>query len=112
MRLTSMKLFCSLLLACVAIAQGAVMSIPRIDLIEFYGLHHVTLVLARQALGLSVGQPLPASKSDAEERLLDIDRVVSARLEAVCCDGNKNVLYVGIQERDAPTYELRAAPGG
>jgi hypothetical protein len=107
-----MKFVASLLLACAAVAQVAVLGIPRIDLIEFYGLHQVTLVLAKQALGLSVGQPLPASKTDAEERLLDIERVVSARLEAVCCDGDKNILYVGIEERDAPTYEVRAAPGG
>jgi hypothetical protein len=107
-----MKFVGSLLFAGAVVAQVAVIGIPRIDGIEFYGLHRVTTVLARQALGLSVGQPLPASKADAEERLLDIDRVVSARLEAVCCDANKNILYVGIEERGAPTYEVRPAPGG
>ncbi len=104
--------FISVLLACSAVAQVAVVSIPRIDLIEFYGLHRVTPVLARQALGLNVGDPLPGSKGDAEERLLDIDRVVNARMEAVCCENGKTILYVGIEERDAATYEVRPAPGG
>ena len=104
-----MKFF--LLLACTAFAQVAVLSVPRIDLIQFYGLRNVTPVLARQALGLNVGDPLPSSKVDAEEHLLDIDRVVNARMEAVCCDGG-NILYVGIEERDAASYELRPAPGG
>ena len=107
-----MKPAAGFLVACTAIAQIAVVGIPRIDVIEFYGLHQVTPVLAQQALGLSPGAPLPASKGDAEERLLDIDRVIGARLEAVCCDGGKNILYVGIEERDAPRYEVRPAPGG
>ncbi len=112
MRLTFMKFVACSLLACAAVAQVAVVGIPRVDLVEFYGLHHVTQVLARQALGVSAGDPLPPSKGDAEERLLDIDRVISARLEAVCCDAGKNILYVGVEERDAPHYEVRPAPGG
>lgn len=107
-----MKLAAGLLIACAAFAQVGVVGIPRIDLIEFYGLHRITPQLARQALGLSVGDPLPASRVDAEERLMDVERIVGARLEAVCCDGGKNILYVGIEERDAPRYEIRAAPGG
>jgi hypothetical protein len=55
---------------------------------------------------------LPPSKGDTEDRLLDIDRVISAHLEAVCCDGGKNVLYVGIEELGAPRHEIRPAPGG
>ncbi len=106
-----MKLICGLWMAGCAMAQVGVVGIPRIDLIEFYGLHHVTPQLVRQALGVSVGAPLPPSKGDAEERLLDIERVNGARLEAVCCDGGKNILYVGIEERDAPRFEVRPAPG-
>jgi hypothetical protein len=100
------------LIASALSAQPALVGIPRVDAIEFYGLHRVTPDLARQALGLRVGAPLPPSKGDTEERLMDIDRVIGARLEAVCCDGGKNILYVGIEERDAPRYEVRPAPGG
>jgi hypothetical protein len=65
-----------------------------------------------QALGLRPGGPLPASKGDAEERINQIDRVAGSRLEAVCCFDDKTVLYVGIEERDAPHYDTRPAPGG
>ncbi len=102
----------ALTVASIATAQVAVLGIPRIDAIEFFGLHHVSPALARQALGLSPGAPLPESKGEAEERLLDIDEVVSASLEAVCCDGGKNILYVGIEERDAEHFDVRPAPGG
>lgn len=101
-----------ILAACAALAQVAQVGVPRIGLIELYGLHNVTPELVRQALGLNPGDPLPPSKADTEERLLDIDRVVTARLEAVCCSNDQAVLYVGIEERDAPHYEIRPAPGG
>ncbi|MEO8099876.1 MAG: HEAT repeat domain-containing protein [Acidobacteriota bacterium] len=106
------QVFCFLLVGVTLAAQVAVLGIPKIDAIEFYGLGQVSPSLARQALGLSAGALLPASKSDAEERLMDIDRVLSARLEAVCCDDGKMVLYVGIEERGAKRYETRPAPGG
>ncbi len=67
-------------------AQEPVPGIPRIDAIDFYGLHQVSDVLVRQALGVKEGDRLPPSKIDAEERLLDIDRVIGAHLEAVCFD--------------------------
>jgi hypothetical protein len=94
-----------------ALAQEPVAGIPRIGRIEFYGLHRVSENLIRQALGVSEGEPLPPSKTDAEERILDIDRVVSAQLQAVCCDGGKTILYVGIEEFGAPRYEVRPPPG-
>ncbi|MEI9812695.1 MAG: hypothetical protein WDO18_08475 [Acidobacteriota bacterium] len=100
------------LLAGTLLAQPGTFSIPKIDLIEFYGLRRVSPNLARQALGLKEGDPLPPSKADAEDRLLDLDRVVAAELEAVCCDENKTVLYVGIEEIGGPHYPVRQAPGG
>lgn len=107
-----MRLVSLILLAAVAFAQPVSPGIPKIDLIEFYGLRRVTVNLARQALGLNEGDPLPPSKADTEDRLLDIDRVVSASLEAVCCEEGKTVLYVGIEEFNGPHYSVRPAPGG
>ena len=94
-------LFLAFVAALTASAQINVLSAPRVDLIEFFGLHTVTPQLARQALGVSPGDPLPESKGATEERLLDIDAVVNASLEAVCCEGGKTILYVGIEERGA-----------
>ncbi|MFM2125938.1 MAG: hypothetical protein RL328_2389, partial [Acidobacteriota bacterium] len=105
-------LFLILIAAFTAAGQVTVVGAPRVDGIEFYGLRTVTPQLAQQALGVTIGDPLPESKGATEERLLDIDAVVNASLEAVCCEGGKTILYVGIEERGAPHYQLRAAPGG
>ena len=47
-----------------------------------------------------------------EERLERVPGVVLARLQAVCCAGDSAVLYVGIEERDAPHVEFRQPPSG
>ena len=38
--------------------------------------------------------------------------VVESHLEAVCCDGTRMVLYVGIEERGAAHFDLREPPDG
>jgi hypothetical protein len=86
--------------------------IPRIGTIDFYGLRKVTEARVRQALGAGEGDPLPASKGDAEERLDKIPGVVESHLEAVCCEDGKVLLYVGIEERGAPHFDLREPPEG
>src|SRR5208282_1767344 len=65
----------------------------------------------RQAIGVKEGDPLPSSKGDAEERLDQIPGVVESHLEAVS-DAGKMILYVGLEERGAPHFELREAPEG
>ncbi len=85
---------------------------PRIDVLDFYGLRRVSPQLVTQALGTRQGGPLPASKGDAEARINQLDSVVASALEAVQVEGIGTVLYVGIQEQDAPSYTLREPPGG
>jgi hypothetical protein len=104
----------AILLATTAGAQPPPESIglPRIGTIEFYGLRQVTPQLARQALGLSEGSLLPASKGDAENRLADIAQVSAARIEAICCENGAITLYVGVEEQGRPRFEVRPAPGG
>ena len=93
-------------------APPETIGIPRIGRIEFYGLRMITPELARQALGLNEGSLLPASKGDVENRLADIPEVSDARIEAVCCENGSITLYVGIEERGQPRYDVRPAPGG
>ncbi len=83
---------------------------PRIALIDFYGVRKVSLEELRKALGVREGDPLPASKGDAEERLERVRGVVRARLEAVCCEDRGAILYVGIEERGAPHFDYRLPP--
>ncbi len=88
------------------------LDLPRIDVLDFYGLHRLSPNLITQALGVRAGSLLPASKGDAEERINQLPQVVASHLEAVCCPGGKTILYVGIEERGAPHYPLRPPPGG
>ena len=93
-------------LSCALRAQA-----PRIDTLDFYGLRKTTEAQVRAAIAVKEGDPLPASKGDAEERLDQIPGVVESHLEAVY-DAGKMILYVGLEERGAPHFELREAPEG
>jgi hypothetical protein len=88
-------------------AQG-----PRVGGIEIFGLHKTTEAKVRQALGVREGDFLPRSKGDAEERIDNISGIVESHLEAVCCDGSNMILYVGIEEKGAPHFDLREPPDG
>jgi hypothetical protein len=84
----------------------------RIGVLDFYGLHKVSESQVRKALGAREGDALPPSKGNAEDRIAKLAGVVDSHLEAVCCDGSQMILYVGIEERGAPHFELRPAPTG
>src|SRR5258706_15283913 len=100
----------SLVLAMAASAYGQ--AVPTIGVLDFYGIHKTSESKIRQVLGAKVGDPLPPSKGDVEERLDEISGVVESHLEAVCCNAGKTILYVGIEERSAPHFELRDPPDG
>lgn len=84
---------------------------PRIGSIEIYGAHKISLQKIRAALGAGPGDFFP-SREDAEERIDKISGVVTSRVEAACCEQQKPILYVGIEERDSPHVELHPAPTG
>lgn len=85
---------------------------PRIGIIDFYGLHKTSEAKVRQALGVHEGDALPRSKGDTEERIDAIPGVIESHLEAVCCDAGRMILYVGLDERGAPSFDLREPPDG
>jgi hypothetical protein len=94
-----------------ALACGLVYGqVPRIGIIDFYGLHKAPESKLRQALGVREGDPLPASKAAVEERLEKVDGVVLARLEAACCEAGAAILFVGIEEKGAAHFDLRPPP--
>jgi len=90
-----------------AFAQG-----PRIGVIDFYGLRRVNEQKVRQTIGVREGDFLPPSKGDVEERLDGIPNVVESHLEAVCCDDGKMILYIGLEEKGAPHFDIRETPDG
>lgn len=85
---------------------------PRIGAIDFYGLRKLSPARVRKLLGIREGDPLPPSKAALEERLEALPEVAQARLEAVCCLGDRAILYVGIEEKGAPHFEFRYPPRG
>lgn len=84
---------------------------PRVDVIDFYGLHKTPEAKVREAIGVKEGDPLPPSKGDVEERLDTIPGVAESHLEAVY-DSKKMILYAGVEERGAPHFDIREAPEG
>ncbi len=84
---------------------------PTIDIVDFYGMHKTPEAKVREALGVKDGDPLPASKGDVEERLDAVTGVAESHLEVVS-DARKMILYVGLEERGAPHFDIREAPEG
>jgi hypothetical protein len=99
-------------LLCLVVSGLALAQAPRVGLVELYGVRKVSGERIRNAIGVAEGDPLPASKTEIEERLQKVPGVVLARVEAVCCAGDQAVLYVGIEEREAPHVEFRPPPHG
>lgn len=99
-----------LIIAAAWAAIAALAQTPAISLIEYYGLRKVPVSRIEEVLRLKPGDPLPPSKASLEERLEEIDGVVAARLEAVCCEAGGAILFVGILEKGAPQFSLRDAP--
>jgi len=98
---------CLLLAAASVYAQDL-----RVDVLDFYGLRKVTEPQVRKALGVREGDRMPPSKGDAESKVDQIAGVVESHLEAVCCDNGQTILYVGLEERGAPHFDLREPPEG
>jgi hypothetical protein len=90
---------------------GAV-QVPRIASVDYYGLRKIPQERIERALGLKAGDLLPPSKADVEDRIEKVPGVVLARLEAVCCEGGKGILFVGIEEKGTPHFNYRTPPTG
>src|ERR1700681_931714 len=87
-------------------------SVPVVGVIDFYGLNKVTENRIRKTLAFKEGDPFTPSKANVEEGLDALAGVIESHLEAVCCDGSRIVLYVGIEERGAAHFDLRETPEG
>jgi hypothetical protein len=85
---------------------------PHIGVIEVYGARKVPLKKIKSALGVNEGDAFAVSREDAEDRISEIPGVAASRIEAACCEDRKMILYVGVEEKDAPHFEFRPAPSG
>lgn len=99
--------YCCLFAAALSIKAADIT--PRISVIEIYGVHKVSPEKIRKALAAQEGGPLP-SREDAEERIDKISGILASRIQAACCDNRGMILYVGVQEKDAPHFDFHPAP--
>src|SRR5262249_37438017 len=99
------KRFVPLLFLSSLLAAQTGVTLPRVGVLDYYGLHKVSPARIQRVLATKEGDPFPNSKGDVEERLEKIPGVVRSHLEAVCCDGGKAVLFVGIEEKGAAHFE-------
>jgi hypothetical protein len=84
--------------------------VPRVGIVDFYGVKKAKQDRLNKALGVRAGDPMPPSKSIIEESLETVPGVVRARVEAVCCSAGDAILFVGIEEKGAPHSEFRPLP--
>lgn len=85
---------------------------PRIADINLYGLQKTTADRVLAVLHARPGDPLPPSKGALEDELEKMPGVVLGRIEAVCCEGADAILFVGVEERNAPHPAFRTPPAG
>ena len=93
-------------------AQSAQPSLPTIGIIDFFGVRKASIERLKKAIGAVEGDPLPKSKGLVEDRMELVNLVVRARLEAVCCEDGKAVLYIGVEEKGAAAFNYRESPEG
>ncbi len=106
-----MRLLCCLPVAAFLATAFAIAEdiTPRVGEVEIYGTHHVSPEKIRSALNLRPGSPLPP-RAASEEKLEHLSGVIESRLQVVCCDGSKTVLYIGIEEPNQPHIVFHSAP--
>lgn len=95
-----------------AAAVSAQITAPKVGEINFYGLHKTTPDRIQTTSGLREGEALPSSKADAEESIERVPGVVLARIEAVCCQGDAAIVFVGVEEKGAAHAAFRSPPAG
>ena len=83
---------------------------PKVGYVEVYGLRKLPKDRILRTVEAEPGSALPRSKGEVEEKLVALDGVALAQMEAFCCEDDRLILYVGIQERGMPLFEYRPVP--
>jgi hypothetical protein len=105
-------------LALVLVAPGLDAQEITIGIVDFYGLRRVPEAEARRALAVKEGDTLsldggmPTSISESVRRLERVPGVTTARLQLVCCEDGRTIVYVGIEEAGTAAPRFRDAPRG
>jgi hypothetical protein len=90
-----------------------------VGVIDFYGLDGVSADRARAALTFTEGDKISLAGGErppfigaSEARLALLPGVRRARINLVCCDNGRAIIYVGIEKHGAATISYRTLPRG
>ncbi|MDQ7948864.1 MAG: hypothetical protein REI78_06275 [Pedobacter sp.] len=83
----------------------------RAGIIDVYGLQQLKKETLIDALGIKEGDSLTVSATTLTKRLLAVKGVKKAEVSFVCCDGGKELVYVGISENNGPEIKYRRIRG-
>ncbi|MCW5965214.1 MAG: HEAT repeat domain-containing protein [Bryobacterales bacterium] len=104
----SMRIYSWLLV--LALASQVAAQAPRIGSIETYGYEKLNPDRLVRLAGVRLGDPLPPSKSEVEQKIEASNDVVRAHVEGYCCQGDNVVLYLGVLEAGARPFSLHSPP--
>jgi hypothetical protein len=101
-----------------AATRAAGQAVP-IGIIDVYGLSRLSAGDVRAALTFREGDAIslegeerPAFMAASEARLVTLPGVKQSRINLVCCDNGRAIVYVGIEERGSSPMSFRAPPAG
>jgi hypothetical protein len=84
-----------------------------VGIVDFYGRRQITEAQVRQALRIAEGDTITESTlRSAEKRVRALPGVSDARVDGVCCDTGKTLVYVGIEENGTPAVHFNPPPKG
>jgi hypothetical protein len=104
------------IVACAAAAPGQSL---QIGIIDFYALGRLSEGGVRQALRFKEGDTIsfagdqrPAFLAESERRLEKLPGVKRASVNPVCCDADRVIVYVGLEQNGQQHLHVRPAPKG
>jgi hypothetical protein len=101
------------MIAIAATHQVAAQKSATVGVVDFYGLRQVTDTQVRQTLGIVEGDTITeATVKTAEKRLRGLPGVKDVKVDGVCCDNGKLLVYVGVEENGTPALRFNAPPKG
>ena len=84
-----------------------------VGIVDFYGLRQTTQAQVREVLRIVEGDSITESTlRTAEKRLRAVPGVSDARVDGVCCENDKTLVYVGIEEKGTPALRFNPPPKG
>lgn len=86
--------------------------LPRVGIIDFYGLRALVPSDLAAAVGVQIGDSLVGTPADFRARLRLVPGVVDADVSAVCCETGRTILYIGVREAGAPVLDFNPPPAG